>query len=192
MCLEVGLWEVTTCHKDGALMNGISALKKEAPESSQPSSAESAASPDTASASTLTSDFLSRTQKYFSILYKLPSPWYFCISSLKAQRQDANGKATSISICHLCLRDNNASGLAICILSLCFQASVTSALGASLLAQLIKYPLAMQEIWVRSLGWEDPREKEMATHTSILAWEILWTEEPGRLQSIGSQKTDVT
>ena len=84
------------------------------------------------------------------------------------------------------MTDTNASGLAICILSLCFQASVTSALGASLLAQLIKYPLAMQEIWVRSLGWEDPLEKEMATHTSILAWEILWTE------SIGSQKTDVT
>ena len=79
-------------------MNGISALKKEAPESSQPSSTESAASPDTASASTLTSDFHSRTQKYFSVLYKPPSLWYFCISSLKAQRQDANGKATSIII----------------------------------------------------------------------------------------------
>ena len=98
MCSEVGFWEVTTCHKDGALMNGISALKKEAPESSQPSSTESAASPDTASASTLTSDFHSRTQKYFSVLYKPPSLWYFCISSLKAQRQDANGKATSIII----------------------------------------------------------------------------------------------
>ena len=45
----------------------------------------------------------------------------------------------------------------------------------------------MQETQVRSLGWEDPLEKEMATHSSILAWEIPWTEEPGRLQSMGLQ-----
>ena len=46
----------------------------------------------------------------------------------------------------------------------------------------------MQETWVRSLGQEDPLEKEMATHSSILAWEILWTEEPGGLQSMGLQR----
>ena len=46
----------------------------------------------------------------------------------------------------------------------------------------------MQETWVRSLGWEDPLEKEMATHSSILAWRILWTEEPDGLQSTGSQR----
>ena len=46
----------------------------------------------------------------------------------------------------------------------------------------------MQETWVRSLGQEDPLEKEMQTHSSILAWRILWTEEPGELQSMGSQK----
>ena len=50
----------------------------------------------------------------------------------------------------------------------------------------------MQETWVRFLGWEDPREKEMATHSSILAWRILWIEEPGRLQSVGSQESDTT
>ena len=44
----------------------------------------------------------------------------------------------------------------------------------------------MQEIWVRSLGWEDPLEKEMTIHSSILAWEVPWTEEPGGLQSVGS------
>ena len=44
----------------------------------------------------------------------------------------------------------------------------------------------MQETWVQSLGWEDPLEKEMATHSSMLAWEIPGTEEPGRLQSTGS------
>ena len=47
---------------------------------------------------------------------------------------------------------------------------------------------AMQETQVQSLGWEDPLEKEMATHSSILAWRIPWTEEPGRLQSMGSQR----
>ena len=47
---------------------------------------------------------------------------------------------------------------------------------------------AMWETWVQSLGWEDPLEKELATHSSILAWRILWTEEPGRLQFIGLQR----
>ena len=46
----------------------------------------------------------------------------------------------------------------------------------------------MRETWVQSLGWEDPLEKEMATHSSILAWKIPWTEEPGGLQSTGSQR----
>ena len=47
----------------------------------------------------------------------------------------------------------------------------------------------MQEMLVRSLGWEDPLEKEMATHSTILAWEIPWTEEPGGLQSMGPQRS---
>ena len=51
---------------------------------------------------------------------------------------------------------------------------------------------AMQETWVRSLGWEDPLEKGMATHSSILVWRIPWTEEPGGLQSMRSQESDVT
>ena len=51
----------------------------------------------------------------------------------------------------------------------------------------IKNLPAMQETQVRSLCWEDPLEKGMATHSSILAWRILWTEEPGRIQSMGSQ-----
>ena len=54
---------------------------------------------------------------------------------------------------------------------------------ASLVVQLVKNPLAMQETPVRSLGWEDPLEEGMATHSSILAWRIPWTEEPGRLWS---------
>ena len=60
--------------------------------------------------------------------------------------------------------------------------------GASLVAQRIKRLPAMQETWVQSLGWEDPLEKEMATHSSILAWRIPWTEEPGGLQSTGLQR----
>jgi len=55
-------------------------------------------------------------------------------------------------------------------------------------AQIVKNPPAMQETLVRSLGWEDSLEKEMATHCSILAWRIPWTEEPGVIQSIGSQR----
>ena len=57
-----------------------------------------------------------------------------------------------------------------------------------LVAQMVKHPLAMQETWIWSLGWEDNLEKEMATHSSIPAWRIPWTEEPGGLKSIGSQK----
>ena len=59
---------------------------------------------------------------------------------------------------------------------------------ASLVAQMVKYPPAMQETQVQSLGQEDPLEKGKATHSSILVWRIPWTEEPGRLQSMGSQK----
>jgi len=54
---------------------------------------------------------------------------------------------------------------------------------------MVKNMPAMQEAWVQSLDWEDPLEKGMATHSSILAWMIPWTEEPSRLQSIGSQRT---
>ena len=60
--------------------------------------------------------------------------------------------------------------------------------GASLIAQLVKNLPAMQETWVRSLGWEDPLMKGMATHSCILAWRIPWLEEPDRLQSMGLQR----
>ena len=60
--------------------------------------------------------------------------------------------------------------------------------GASLVAQRLKHLPGMWETQVQSLGWEDPLEKEMATHSSILAWRIAWREEPGRLQSMGSQR----
>ena len=53
---------------------------------------------------------------------------------------------------------------------------------------MVKCLPAMPETYVRSLGWEDPLEKEMATHSTILAWKIPWTEEPGRLQSMGFQR----
>ena len=52
----------------------------------------------------------------------------------------------------------------------------------------VKYLSTMRETWVRALGWEDPLEKEMAIHSSTIAWKIPWTEEPGRLQSMGSQR----
>jgi len=56
---------------------------------------------------------------------------------------------------------------------------------------LVKNLPAVQETGVRSLGWEDPLEKEMATHSSILAWKIAWTEEPGGLQAMGVSKSRV-
>ena len=59
----------------------------------------------------------------------------------------------------------------------------------SLVAQTVKCLPAVWETQVRFLGWEDPLEKEMATRSSILAWEIPWTEEPGRLQSMGVTKS---
>ena len=68
--------------------------------------------------------------------------------------------------------------------------------GSSLFTPILEFPItqmvknlpAMQETWVRSLGQEDPLEKGKATHSSILAWRIPWTEEPGGLQSVGSQR----
>ena len=61
-------------------------------------------------------------------------------------------------------------------------------LWASLVAQTVKCLPAMREAWVRSLGEEDPLEKKMATYSSTLAWKVPWMEEPGRLQSMGSQR----
>ena len=63
---------------------------------------------------------------------------------------------------------------------------------ASLVAQMVKYLPAMLKTWVESLGQEDSLEKEIAIHFSILAWRIPWREEPGGLQSMGSQSVDMT
>ena len=62
----------------------------------------------------------------------------------------------------------------------------------SLVAQTVKRLPTTWETWVQPLGREDPLEKEVATHSSVLAWKILWTEESGGLQSMGSQKSDTT
>ena len=59
---------------------------------------------------------------------------------------------------------------------------------ASLVDPVVKNLPAVQETWIRFLGWEDPLEKEMVTHSSILAWKISWTQEPGGLQSMGLQR----
>ena len=61
-----------------------------------------------------------------------------------------------------------------------------------LVAQMVKNLPAVQETQVRSLGWEDPLEEKLAIHSSILAWRVPWTEEPGRLQSMDSQELDMT
>ena len=72
-----------------------------------------------------------------------------------------------------------------------FRCSHRSA-GAALVLQSVKNPSTVQEIQVQFLVQEDPLEKEMATHPSSLAWEMPWREEPGRLQSMGSQESDMT
>ena len=63
---------------------------------------------------------------------------------------------------------------------------------ASLIAQSVKNLPAMQKTWVQFLGQKNPLEKEMAIHSSALAWKIPWAEEPGGLQSMGSQESDMT
>ena len=60
------------------------------------------------------------------------------------------------------------------------------------MAQIVKNLPAMQKTWVRSLGQEDPQEEGLATHSSIIAWRIPWTEEPGGLQSKGRKESDIT
>ena len=77
------------------------------------------------------------------------------------------------------MRGNTCETSVNYIISLCFR--------ASLVALLVKNLPAVQETWVCSLGWEDDLEKKMVTHSSILAWSIPWTEEPGGLQFMGSQ-----
>ena len=78
---------------------------------------------------------------------------------------------------------------ASCEMNFFFFLVAPCSLRASLVAQRIKCLPAMQETWVQSLGWEDPLEKEMATHSSTLSWRIPWTEEPGGLQSMRSEDT---
>ena len=70
----------------------------------------------------------------------------------------------------------------------CLENIIFKHLLASLVAQTVKRLLAMRETWVRFLGWEDPLEKEMAIHSSTLAWKIPWTEELDKLQSTGLQR----
>ena len=70
----------------------------------------------------------------------------------------------------------------------CFACRLTSPRGTSLVAQAVKRLPTMRETGVHSLGWEDLLKKEMATHSSILAWKIPWMEEPGWLESMGSQR----
>ena len=74
------------------------------------------------------------------------------------------------------------------MIALKYCVSLCHTLGASLVAQMVKRLSTMQETQVRALGWEDTLEKEMAIYSSTVAWKIPWTEEPGRLKSMGSQR----
>ena len=76
----------------------------------------------------------------------------------------------------------------VCILGWLREYSSSSTPSASVVAETVKNPPAVRETRVQSLGGEDPLEKGMVTHSSVLAWRIPWTEEPGGLQSMGSQR----
>ena len=78
----------------------------------------------------------------------------------------------------------------LCSLLVIYLGPYCGASSGSLVAQAVKRLPAMRETWVRFLGREDPLEKEMATYSSTLAWKIPWTEESGRLQSMGSQRVE--
>ena len=98
------------------------------------------------------------------------------------------GSLASLQQPPLCSSFSAAFDCLINVLSGFFGWSWSLCSPASLVAQTIKRLPAMPETWVRSLGWEDPLEKEMATHSSTLAWKIPWTEEPGGLQSMESKR----
>ena len=94
-----------------------------------------------------------------------------------------------ILTCKIAKRSHIQVCIRIKTLSLCLTSGIlyfVNHLGASLVAQMAKHVSAVRNTRVRSLGWEDPLEKEMAAHSSSLAWRIPWTEEPGGLQSMGS------
>ena len=92
------------------------------------------------------------------------------------------------SICSFSSHSGNCRGKETWLLVFNIIGLNCSVCRASLVARTVKNPPAMQEAWVRSLGQEDPLEKEMATHSSIFAWRMPWTEEPGGLQSKESKR----
>ena len=111
------------------------------------------------------------------LVKNLPAMWETCVPSLGWEDPLEKGKATHSSIL--------AEGIP-------WATPMGLHLGASLIAQSVKNLPAMQETRVRFLGWEYSLEKEMATYSSIFACRIAWTEEPGKLQSMGSQQSDTS
>ena len=91
---------------------------------------------------------------------------------------------------HILMEQGNEAGISTCFVCLFvfLKSRLWPSFRTSLVAQMVKCLPTMWETWVQSLGWEDPLEKEMATHSSTIAWKIPWTERPGRLQSMGSQR----
>ena len=96
--------------------------------------------------------------------------------------------ANSLSILFILSKNQLLAFLIFAMVSFVSFAFISALIFKISLGQRLKRLPPMQETWVRSLGQEDTLEKEMVTHSSILAWRIPWTEEPGRLQSMGSQR----
>ena len=101
------------------------------------------------------------------------SLFFFFFFFLQCMESD-HYRVIPLGLAYLAARLNKMDGL---MLLCCHQGSLVS--------QMVKNLPAVQEIWVGSLGWEDPLEKGMGTHSSILSWRIPWTEEPGELQPMG-------
>ena len=119
-----------------------------------------------------------------------------CTSTTKSKKKDCSPvmHGQTIFFIHKLFSDNARYVLILSSVSnfIFNRGPQSRKLPASLVAQLVKNLPAVQGTWVQSLGQEDPPEEEMATHHSILAWKILRTEEPGSLQSMGSQESDTT
>ena len=107
-----------------------------------------------------------------------------------AKARDTSGSKSLYSILGTVVEHSKAFEEKVMLSALCFK--MISSDSKSLMAQMVKHLPAMRETQIRFLGREDALEREVANHSSILAWKIPWTEEPGRLQSMGCKESDMT
>ena len=142
----------------------------------------------------------SKLDKFFPSMLTVSLPMFHSILSPNTVHSSSSLKRQFLcvfysSITQLSCRSNGSfpitiwqNGITIVFYTIVFYTITILCNWASLVAQRVKSLPAMRDTRIQSLGWEDPLEKEMATHSSTLAWKIPWTEKPGRLQSMGLQR----